>query len=38
MKMFFNNSNLAFIQKHLNYKHMNKIKALLTELLYNKVI
>lgn len=38
IEIFFKNLNLAMMQKHLNYKNVNKIKALLIELLYSKVI
>lgn len=33
MKIVFNNLYLASIEKYLNYKNKNKIKALLTKLL-----
>ena len=35
--MFLSNPTLAPIWEHLSYKNVDKIKALLTELLYNKV-
>lgn len=38
MIIFFINSNLALIQKHLSYKNVNKMKISLTKLPYNKVI
>ena len=38
MTMFFSNPTLALMREHQNYKNMDKIKALLTELLYGKVI
>ena len=38
MKMFFNNLDLVSIWKHLSYKNIDEIKALLTELPYSKVI
>lgn len=37
MGIFFNNFDLALIQKHLSYKNMDKMRALLTELPYSKV-
>ena len=36
--MFFRNSTLALMQKYLSYKNIDKIKALLTKLSYDKVI
>lgn len=36
--MFFNNFDLAPIQKHLSYKNINEIKVLLMRLLYGKSI
>lgn len=38
MTIFFINLNLAPMQEHLNYKNMDKMRALLTELPYSKVI
>lgn len=38
MTMFFTNLNLALMQAHLSYKNVDKIRALLTELLYTRVI
>lgn len=38
MKILFNNFNLISIQKYLSYKNINKIRALLTKLLYSKII
>lgn len=35
MRIFFNNFDLAFIWEYLSYKNVNKMKALLTKLLYN---
>ena len=37
MDMFFNNSELALMRQHLSYKNVDKMRALLTELLYDKV-
>ena len=37
MEMFFNNPDLAPIWKYLSYKNMDKIRPLLTELLYGKI-
>ena len=37
MGMFFNNPDLAPIQKHLSYKSVDEMRALLTELPYNEV-
>ena len=37
MGIFFNNSNLALMQKHLSYKSVDEMKVLLTELPYDKV-
>lgn len=37
LRMFFNNPDLVFIQKHLIYKNVYKMKALLRELLYDKI-
>ena len=37
MGIFFNNSDLAPIRKHLSYKSMDEMRALLIELPYNKV-
>lgn len=36
--IFFTNLNLAFIWKHPRYKNIDKIKDLLTKLLYGRVI
>ena len=38
MTMFFSNPILILIWEHLSYKNIDKIKALLTKLLYGKVI
>lgn len=35
--IFFNNLNFISMQKHLNYKNINKIRVLLTKLPYSKV-
>ena len=35
--MFFNNLDLAFMPKYLNYKNVDKMKALLTKLPYDKI-
>ena len=37
MRMFFNNPNLASMREHLGYKNVDKMRALLTELSYDKV-
>ena len=37
MGIFFNNPDLAPIWEHLSYKRVDKMRALLTELLYDKV-
>ena len=37
MGMFFNNLNLIPMQEHLSFKNADKMRALLTELLYGKV-
>ena len=37
MTISFSNPTLAPMQKHLNYKNMGKIRALLTKLQYGKV-
>lgn len=37
IEILFNYFNLVPIWKHLNYKNIDKMKALLTKLLYNKV-
>ena len=37
MTIFFGNPTLVPIEKDLSYKNMDKIKALLTKLLYDKV-
>ena len=37
MIIFFSNPILAFIWKHLSYKNVDEMRALLTELLYGKV-
>ena len=36
--MFFNNFDLAPMQKHLSHKNINKMRTLLTKLLYGSVI
>ena len=38
MIMFFSNPTLTYIWKYCNYKNMDKIKTLLIELPYGKVI
>ena len=38
MTIFFINLDLASMQEHLSYKDMDEMKALLTELLYGKII
>lgn len=38
MTMFFTNSDLALMWEHLNYKNVDKIRALLIELPYDKII
>ena len=38
MGMFFNNLDLAPMREHLSSKSVDEIRALLTELLYGKVI
>ena len=38
MGMFFNNPDLAPMRQHLNYKNVDEMRALLTELPYGKVI
>ncbi len=38
MTMFFSNPTLTLMQEYLSYKKVDKIWALLTELLYSKVI
>lgn len=35
--MLFNNLDLVFLQQYLDYKNIDKIKALLIELPYNKI-
>lgn len=37
IKIFFNNIDLVFMQEYLSYKILNKMKTLLTKLLYKKV-
>ena len=37
IEIFFNNSDLTSMQEHLSYKSIDEMKALLTELPYNKV-
>ena len=37
MTIFFSNPTLALMQEYLSYKNINKIKVLLTELLYSNV-
>lgn len=37
INIFFNNPNFVLMQQYLSYKNLDKIKMLLTELLYNKV-
>ncbi len=37
ISMFFSNLTLALIQEYLSYKNMDKMRTLLTELLYGKV-
>ena len=37
IRIFVNNSNLATMRKHLNYKSIDKMRNLLIELPYNKV-
>ena len=37
MEIFFNNLNLAPMQKHLSYKSVNKMSIWLTELQYGKI-
>ena len=37
MGRFFNNPDLVSICKHLSYKSVDEMKALITELLYGKV-
>lgn len=37
MTILFSNFNLAHIKKYRNYKNKDKIRALLTKLLYDKV-
>lgn len=36
--MLFNDSDLAHMQEQLSFKNMDEMQALLTELLYGKVI
>ena len=38
MTMFFNYPTLAPMREYQNYKNMDKMRALLTELLYGKII
>lgn len=37
MKMFFNNLDLAFVQKYLSFESIDKMKVLLTRLPYGKI-
>lgn len=37
MTIFFTNSNLASMREYLSYKNVDKMRALLTELLYSKI-
>ena len=37
MRMFFSNLTLALLQKHLSYKNVDKMRALLKGLSYGKI-